>query len=70
MSSVQNVKVFFRHKVLSADFDQREIIVRDVGGSKEMTIDFDFCIGADGSYSIIRRQLMRVVRLVFRVQDA
>jgi kynurenine 3-monooxygenase len=44
------------------------MVVRDVGGSKDMTIDFDFCIGADGSYSIIRRQLMRVVRSVFCVQ--
>lgn len=28
-------------------------------------MDFDFCIGADGSYSVIRRQMMRVVRWVF-----
>jgi kynurenine 3-monooxygenase len=25
---------------------------------------FDFCVGADGSYSNVRRQLMRVVRYV------
>jgi kynurenine 3-monooxygenase len=44
------------------------MVVRDVSGSKDMIIGFDFCIGADGSYSIIRRQLMRVVRLVFCVR--
>jgi len=27
-------------------------------------VNFDLCIGADGSYSVMRRQLMRVVRLV------
>jgi kynurenine 3-monooxygenase len=65
VSSVSNVEVFFQHKVLSVDFDQRVMTIRDIDGNKEISIDFDFCIGADGSYSIIRRQLMRVIRMDF-----
>ena len=56
-----HVAVFFDHKVTSVDFDSGILqLALPGGGSKEAT--FDLCIGADGSYSIVRRQLMRVVR--------
>ncbi|TFK42673.1 FAD/NAD(P)-binding domain-containing protein [Crucibulum laeve] len=58
-----NIRVFFNHKVISADFDHKTITVRDVLSSREEDVNFDFCIGADGSYSVIRRQMMRVVRM-------
>ena len=32
------------------------------GAAPDQHIKFDFCVGADGSFSIVRRQLMRVVR--------
>ena len=59
---VPNVKVFFEHKVTSIDFDARTMSVKDSGTGKDLQVHFDFCIGSDGSYSIVRRQLMRVVR--------
>ncbi|CAL1704375.1 unnamed protein product [Somion occarium] len=61
--SVPSIKVFFNHKVLTLDFDARVMSVKDVDAGKDLSIAFDFCVGADGSYSIVRRQLMRVVRM-------
>lgn len=60
----ENVRLFFNHKVVSADFDNKKITVQDTVSNREFQVPFDFCIGADGSYSIIRRQMMRVVRCV------
>jgi kynurenine 3-monooxygenase len=62
VSAMPNVRVFFQHKVQSVDFDQRSMIARDLDSSSDTSIIFDLCVGADGSYSVIRRQLMRVVR--------
>ena len=56
-----NIEVFFKHKVVSIDFDARIMSVRN-DAVPELQVKFDFCIGADGSYSVVRRQLMRVVR--------
>ena len=66
-----NIQVFFHHKVLSIDFDSQVMSVRNVDAGKDISVLFDFCVGADGSYSIVRRQLMRVVRYVvpYRVVD-
>lgn len=41
--------------------------IRDSISDKDLEISFDLCVGADGSYSIIRRQMMRVVRCVIYV---
>ena len=57
-----NVRVFFNHKAVAADFDNKSMTVRDATSNSEFTTNFDLCIGADGSYSVIRRQMMRVVR--------
>ena len=65
VSRCSNARVFFNHKVISADFDNKSITIRDSSSHKEFPIHFDFCIGADGSYSIIRRQMMRVVRYYY-----
>lgn len=40
------------------------MVIRDLAENKDVQINFDFCVGADGSYSVVRRQLMRVVRFV------
>ncbi|KZV71872.1 FAD/NAD-P-binding domain-containing protein [Peniophora sp. CONT] len=63
-----NVRVFFRHKIQSIDFDRRTMSINDVESGKTLQENFDLCIGADGSYSIVRRQLMRVVRMDFEQQ--
>lgn len=59
-----NVRFYFEHKVQAVDFDARTMNVRDVVGEKDLTVAFDFCVGADGSHSVIRRQMMRVTRFV------
>lgn len=64
--ALPNVCAFFNHRVLSVDFDGRTMAVRDSDTGKEIEVPFDFCVGADGSYSIIRRQLMRVVRMDYQ----
>lgn len=64
--ALPNVHAFFDHKILSADFDQRILTIRKTVSKEDLTVNFDLCIGADGSYSIIRRQLMRVVRMNYQ----
>ena len=60
--AVRSVRAFFHHKVVAIDFDGRVISVLDATTGEQLERGFDLCIGADGSYSIVRRQLMRVVR--------
>jgi len=60
--AVRSVRAYFHHKVVSIDFDGRVISVLDATTGEQLERGFDLCIGADGSYSIVRRQLMRVVR--------
>ncbi|KII88613.1 hypothetical protein PLICRDRAFT_54441 [Plicaturopsis crispa FD-325 SS-3] len=62
-SSLPNIHIFFNHKIQSVDFDGRQMVVRDLTTQKDVQVPFGFCIGADGSYSVIRRQMMRVVRM-------
>jgi kynurenine 3-monooxygenase len=63
---IPGVSVFFGHKLSISDFDERTMIFHtghsDFGEQMEKKISFDFCVGADGSHSNVRRQLMRVVR--------
>jgi len=60
-SAVPNIQVFFKHKVTSIDFKARILSVRE-DAAPEVQVKFDLCVGADGSYSVVRRQLMRVLR--------
>ncbi|KAI0256757.1 FAD/NAD-P-binding domain-containing protein [Lactifluus subvellereus] len=64
--AVKSIRVFFQHKAVSVDFDGRVISVLDASTGEKLERGFDLCIGADGSYSIVRRQLMRVVRMDFQ----
>ncbi|CAK5264262.1 unnamed protein product [Mycena citricolor] len=63
-ASLENTQIFFQHKVQAVDFDRKSMTVIDTAAGSERPVEFDFCIGADGSYSVIRRQLMRVLRHV------
>ncbi|KAG5646675.1 hypothetical protein DXG03_002665 [Asterophora parasitica] len=65
-SASGNIRIFFKHKVIAADFDQKVITMRNMDTKEDFSVDFDFCIGADGSYSVIRRQMMRVVRMDYQ----
>ena len=62
VEALPGVKLHFRHKVQNIDFDGKRMTVRDLETGQDREVHFDFCIGADGSYSVVRRQLMRVVR--------
>jgi kynurenine 3-monooxygenase len=64
-ADLPNIRIYFKRKAISADFDEKLITFRDLDTNTEFSAPFDFCVGADGSYSIIRRQMMRVVRLEF-----
>lgn len=68
ISDFPNIQIHFKHKVISADFDEKIITLRELNSNTEFSITFDFCIGADGVYSIIRRQMMRVVRMDYEQQ--
>lgn len=63
--AITNIRVFFKYKVLSIDFNTRVMTVRNMDTEQNAQVSFDFCVGSDGSYSVVRRQLMRVVRCVF-----
>ncbi|EIN07461.1 FAD/NAD(P)-binding domain-containing protein [Punctularia strigosozonata HHB-11173 SS5] len=63
---VANVRAFFRHKVASIDFEERSMVVTNAEDGQDRKIWFGLCIGADGSYSVVRRQMMRVVRMNFQ----
>ncbi|KAF5380908.1 hypothetical protein D9615_003881 [Tricholomella constricta] len=65
-SASGNIRIFFKHKIVAADFDRKTITMRNLDSKKDVPVDFDFCIGADGSYSVIRRQMMRVVRMDYQ----
>jgi kynurenine 3-monooxygenase len=59
-----NIKVMFQHKVQSIDFERRFLSAKNLESNVDVDVGFDFLIGADGSYSVVRRQMMRVVRFV------
>lgn len=69
LSSLPNVKLFFQHKLTGADFDKKkawfEIMNKSSssGRAREIEIDFDLMIGADGAHSAARFHMMKFARL-------
>ncbi|KAF8320091.1 FAD/NAD-P-binding domain-containing protein [Clavulina sp. PMI_390] len=59
------ITVQFQHKLTTVDFDQRILSFESKanGEAEKIEATFDLCIGADGSYSNVRRQMMRVVSM-------
>jgi kynurenine 3-monooxygenase len=64
---VPNIRFFFEHKPQTIDFDRRVLNVHDVTADTMKQVGFDLCVGADGSHSFVRRQIMRVTRYVLWV---
>lgn len=64
LKAFPNIRVFFRHKVQTLDLIKRHMVARNEDNSVDIDVDFNLCIGADGSFSVVRRQMMRVVRSV------
>ncbi|KAF9069902.1 hypothetical protein BDP27DRAFT_1402367 [Rhodocollybia butyracea] len=62
----ENIRCFFQHKAVAIDFERKNIAFEDLDNAQTLTADFDLCVGADGSYSLVRRQMMRVVRMDYQ----
>lgn len=62
---VPNIRFFFEHKPRTVDFHHRVMDVYDSTAGRSKQVEFDLCVGADGSHSFVRRQIMRVTRYVF-----
>lgn len=63
---VPNIRIFFEHKPQMVDFHRRVMSVYDTTGDAVKHVDFDLCVGADGSHSFVRRQIMRVTRMDYQ----
>lgn len=63
VSEHELISVHFSHKLTTADFEKRTLTFDSTsnGNLQHVETVFDLCIGADGSYSNVRRQMMRVV---------
>ncbi|CAJ0852362.1 7308_t:CDS:2 [Entrophospora sp. SA101] len=56
-----NVKIYFEHQLKSCDFDNGSLQFK-IRQEMNFKYNADLIIGADGAHSIVRSQLMRVVR--------
>jgi len=67
-----NVKIFFNHKLTGADFRSCKAWFevqgtgKATGRAREIEIDFDFMIGADGAHSSVRYHMMKYARMDYR----
>lgn len=68
-----NVKLFFEHKLTGADFkknlawfEQRGAKMNIEDRPKEIEVQFDFMIGADGAHSAVRYHLMKFTRMDYQ----
>ena len=59
-----SVDIKFCHKLISADFEKKIMTFQNTVDGKDVRVAFDLCVGADGCYSTVRRQLMRMTRWV------
>lgn len=68
-----NVKLFFNHKLTGADFrscrawfEARDKALSPNGRPREIEIDFDLMIGADGAHSAVRYHMMKFTRMDYQ----
>lgn len=73
VEAMPNVKINFNYKLTGADFKKRKAwfeIMSDSkpssGRNREVEIDFDFLIGADGAHSAARYHMMKFARLDYQ----
>ncbi|KAJ7257174.1 FAD/NAD-P-binding domain-containing protein [Mycena haematopus] len=64
-ASKDNVQVHFLHKVESIDFDKNILHVENTVSAEGYDVNFDLCIGADGSHSVVRRHLLAATRMEY-----
>jgi kynurenine 3-monooxygenase len=71
LEAMPNVTLLFNHKLTGADFKRRKAWVEvkgdvpSAGRAKEIEINFDLMIGADGAHSAVRYHLMKFTRMDF-----
>ena len=64
-----NVEIFFNHKLTGADFRNCKAWFevqgtgKATGRAREIEVDFDLMIGADGAHSSVRYHMMKYVRM-------
>ncbi|KAJ6601339.1 FAD/NAD-P-binding domain-containing protein [Mycena vulgaris] len=63
--SFKNIQLYFLHQVRSVDFEKNSLHLQDRASGQEFDVDFDLCIGADGSHSVIRRYLMQARQMEY-----
>ncbi|KAK3995232.1 putative monooxygenase [Cladorrhinum sp. PSN332] len=73
LEAMPNVTFFFNHKLTGADFKKNKawFEIRDDAASRdqrarEIEIDFDLMIGADGAHSAVRYHLMKYTRMDYK----
>lgn len=73
LDSLPNVTFFFQHKLTGADFLQKkawfEVMNKSTpstGRAREIEIDFDLLIGADGAHSAARFHMMKFARMNYQ----
>ncbi|CAG8979409.1 hypothetical protein HYALB_00010500 [Hymenoscyphus albidus] len=74
LDTMPNVKVIFNHKLTGADFKKHkawfEVIgsttTPNTGRNREIEIDFDLMIGADGAHSAARYHMMKYSRMDYQ----
>ncbi|KFY05686.1 hypothetical protein V492_08358, partial [Pseudogymnoascus sp. VKM F-4246] len=69
LESMPNVKIFFNHKLVGANFiDNKAWLETEspAGERQEVEITFDLLIGADGAHSATRYHLMKFTRMDYK----
>ncbi|CAM1510114.1 Fc.00g004490.m01.CDS01 [Cosmosporella sp. VM-42] len=72
LDSMPNVKLNFNHKLTGADFRSRKAWFEVTDGSskdarpKEISVDFDLMMGADGAHSAVRYHLMKYTQMNYQ----
>lgn len=73
LDSMPNVKLFFNHKLTGADFRRQKawLEAQDSndganGRPREIEVDFDLMIGADGAHSAVRYHMMKYTRMDYQ----
>ncbi|KAJ7157098.1 FAD/NAD-binding domain-containing protein [Mycena filopes] len=64
-AAVANIDLKFLHKVESVDFNKNTLRLYDSNTGQSLDEHFDLCIGADGSHSVIRRDLMQATQMEY-----
>lgn len=65
-ATYSNVTLAFNHKLISANFDGRELVFnQSKSDDKSVTVHADLTVGCDGAYSAVRTMMMKAQRMNF-----